>query len=197
MKVIVIGGFLGSGKTSVILQLARHLTKDAHDDKIRLAIIENEIGEIGVDDQTLQEFGNYTVENMFSGCVCCTLTGNLLESVRKLRDKVNPEYIILEPTGVADSENLANYISGFLDIPSSISCIVDAQRWERVNRAMSLLVSRQISASSVVLINKIDMVDDTALESIKADILEYNPTTTIHPIVATQEIDSSILESLY
>jgi hypothetical protein len=83
LETIIVGGFLGSGKTSVVLQLAKYLTGGGTDRKVKLVIIENEIGETGIDDKVLSGAG-YEVQSLFSGCVCCTLTGELVSSFRKI-----------------------------------------------------------------------------------------------------------------
>lgn len=82
MKILILGGFLGSGKTSVLQQLAEYLVsreKEYHSE-IKVAIVENEIGAIGIDDKVLKKAG-FIVNNLFSGCACCSLTGELVASI--------------------------------------------------------------------------------------------------------------------
>ena len=98
MNFLVVGGFLGSGKTSFILRLAHDMIDDLGIEKI--VILENEIGEIGVDDQVLRGAG-YEVKGMCSGCVCCTMAGELPMNVRTIQRDLNPDWIIMEATGVA------------------------------------------------------------------------------------------------
>ena len=108
MQIIILGGFLGSGKTSVLLQLAKRLTAQTPGKENRIAIIENEIGDIGVDDQTLGGSGGYDVQSLFSGCVCCTLTGELLTSIQKL-GRYLYRYGCLSLPGVADPVTSREY----------------------------------------------------------------------------------------
>ncbi len=68
MKLIVVAGFLGSGKTSLLLEIARHLVDDGR----TVAVIENEIGEVGIDGRLIAEQG-LVVRELFGGCICCTL----------------------------------------------------------------------------------------------------------------------------
>jgi G3E family GTPase len=96
LKLLLISGFLGSGKTTLLLQIARRLAAASQ----KVAIIENEVGEIGIDGQYLRREG-LEVQEMFGGCVCCTLAVDLVTTLRKLEESVQPDRVILEATGVA------------------------------------------------------------------------------------------------
>ena len=98
MKILLVGGFLGSGKTSFILKLAHHMIEDLG--IANIVILENEIGEISVDDKVLKGSG-YQVKGLFAGCVCCTLAGELPSTVRQIERDIHPDWIIMEATGVA------------------------------------------------------------------------------------------------
>ena len=88
MKFLIVGGFLGSGKTSFILNLAKYMVNVRGIQKV--AILENEIGEVGVDDKVLRGSG-YQVKGMFSGCVCCTMAGELPINVRMIQHDYDPQ----------------------------------------------------------------------------------------------------------
>ena len=103
-KLLIIGGFLGSGKTSVILQLAKHLVGPTSDSHAKVVILENEIGTVSIDDKTLSNTG-LNVEPMFSGCVCCTMAGELVVNVGSIITRLAPDWIILETTGMAYPNN--------------------------------------------------------------------------------------------
>ena len=79
MKLLCIAGFLGSGKTTVLLELARTMTQSG----LQLAIVENEIGDVGVDGGYVREAG-LPVQELFGGCICCTLQTGLVETLRAL-----------------------------------------------------------------------------------------------------------------
>ena len=98
MNFLVIGGFLGSGKTSFLLQLARYMVEKRGIKKV--VLLENEVGEVGVDDKVLKGAG-YQVKNMFAGCVCCTLSGSLPLTIKEIQAQLNPDLIIMETTGMA------------------------------------------------------------------------------------------------
>ena len=88
MKTIILGGFLGSGKTSFILKLAHHMIEDLGIKNI--VIIENEIGEISVDGGFMQDTG-VTVNELISGCICCSLAGDFKRAMRQVVDTYHPE----------------------------------------------------------------------------------------------------------
>ena len=94
MKIIILGGFLGSGKTTVLMQFGKYLirragTEDKTSTDTPVVILENEISEAGVDNQLLSS-ANFTVQNIFAGCICCTSTASLCESVKQIENTWNP-----------------------------------------------------------------------------------------------------------
>ncbi len=196
MKVIILGGFLGSGKTSVLLQLAKHIVGDQPVDAAKVVILENEIGEISVDDSLLKNNG-YAVTNMFSGCVCCTMSGELILNLHKIRDDFSPELVIMEATGVAFPDNIRTTINQSLpELEVSVTCITDAKRWLRLLRPMELLLEGQLEAADIILINKIDLVDSPTLAAVEASIRTFNSRAEFFKISAAQAIDPIILGTI-
>ena len=98
MKVIILGGFLGSGKTTVLLQMAP-LIREISKKEMALAVIENEIGEVSVDSRLRQ---GYEVRELFSGCICCTLTSDLGSALREIGWEYDPEYVLVEGVSASD-----------------------------------------------------------------------------------------------
>ena len=100
MKILLISGFLGAGKTTFIKELIKHTDKE-------VAIFENELAESGVDrNRLLSEEANINVWEMTEGCVCCEAKGDFRASVLTIANSVDPEYLIIEPTGVAMPANI-------------------------------------------------------------------------------------------
>ncbi len=102
MNLIIVGGFLGSGKTSLILSLAHFLVTNEDSAKTNLVIIENEVGEIGIDDKVLKSDG-FSVKELFSGCVCCQLTSDLVTSLNDIQENINPKWITAIMSIVGDA----------------------------------------------------------------------------------------------
>jgi len=96
IPVAVVSGFLGSGKTTLV----RHLLADAQRSGRRAAVVSNEFGELGIDGALLSRAGDDYVE-LSGGCVCCRLSDELVETLQMLRERANPDLVIVETSGVA------------------------------------------------------------------------------------------------
>lgn len=193
MKFLIVGGFLGSGKTSFLIHLAKHLVNVRGIKNV--AILENEIGQVGIDDKILQGAG-YEVKGLFAGCVCCTMAGELLVNVRMLERDLNPEWIIMEATGVAMPSNIAESLKSKLDIDAQIVCLADVKRWPKLIRAMAPVVAMQLQGAHTVLVNKIDLVDGEAVEKAKGSIQSLNETARIETCSALEAMDPAILDRI-
>ena len=96
MEVFLVSGFLGSGKTTLI----RHLLTSRIKDLGKIALIVNEVGEIGVDG-TLLSGQNVDMVEITSGCICCTMKNDFSKAVQEIRERIKPDFLIVEATGVA------------------------------------------------------------------------------------------------
>ena len=178
MDIIIIAGFLGSGKTTLLLRIARSLVEDSGRN---VAIIENEVGKVGVDDQTLAAEG-LTVKTLFSGCVCCSLRVDLVQTLLELERTVKPDVVIIEPSGVAAPHHLVDALIGYGgDIGRKlVVTLIDAVRARIIlNRPPLPIVENGIAAAGLILVNKIDGVAPEQLKTIEARIKEFRPDATI------------------
>ena len=192
MKVIILGGFLGSGKTTALMQLARYLA-GASDPKreYKVVILENEVGEVGIDDQFLRG-GGFTVNNLFAGCACCTVSGELITSVKRIADEMDPEWLIVETTGIAYPGLMRDNLKGALNLESRVCVLADAQRWKRLLVPLENLIRGQIECADAVIINKIDLSTEESLQSIERDILGFGKNVPIVRISALDEIQQEV-----
>ena len=198
-KLLIIGGFLGSGKTSVILQLAKYLVGDKPASQSQVIILENEIGSISIDDRTLSNTG-CNVETMFSGCVCCTMAGELVMNVHALLSRYSPEWIILETTGMAYPNNVKKTLEESVpEISCSIACLADAKRWQRMQHVEQLaeFSREQLEGASAVLVNKSDLVTEDILQAVDASIRNYNTEAPIFHISAVNGIPEQIWNQVF
>lgn len=197
MKILILGGFLGSGKTSVLRQLAEHLVglEKEYRSRIKVAIVENEIGSIGIDDKVLKQAG-FNVHNLFSGCACCSLTGELVASIKKIQLELDPQWLIIEATGVAYPGGIRKAILEGIGLDASIVIIADAKRWQRLVNAMESLVSGQLEDTSIVLLNKMDLINSVEFKQVEQSILNYNQTAEVFPISAKAIIPEDILKKI-
>ena len=196
MNVLILSGFLGSGKTSALLPLAKYIveTSDSASEN-KVMILENEVGEIGIDDAFLRG-GGFKVDTLFSGCACCTVSGELVSSVDRIKKEFDPDWLVLETTGVAYPKKIQETLKTVCGLDARIAVLVDAARWKRLLIPMNGLLSGQIIGADTVLVNKIDLVDATALDAVDADIRGFEPKANIVHISALAPVAPEIWDSV-
>ena len=194
MKIVILGGFLGAGKTTVLMQFARYLV-DVSKEENPVIILENEISEAGVDNQLLSR-ANFTVENIFAGCICCSSTAALETSVHEIEQRYHPEWLLIEATGMAFPDAIRATLrkAGYTD--ASILALADAKRWYRVVRAMEQFVISQLKDADVILLNKIDLIDEDTLADVKKKAEAYNPDARLEAISAVQPQGDAFWQSI-
>lgn len=158
MEIILFGGFLGSGKTTVINRLLRGMVADG----LTAAVVENEIGQVGIDDALVSP-GGIQVTPLFGGCVCCQISGDLLSAVHQIQDQVNPDWLVVEMTGLALMDGIRGVFAryGRAGLCLHTVSVVDMARWSRLIRAMEPMVTRQLQGADLVLVNKTDVTPAT------------------------------------
>lgn len=189
-KLLIMGGFLGSGKTSVILEMAKSMAKDADGNHPKVVVLENEIGEISIDDKTLENAG-FNVETLFSGCVCCTMSGELITNLHIVIERFSPEWIILETTGMAYPGKVKHTLEDAMpDLDCFICCLADAKRWPRMQKVPQLkeFSRQQLEEARFILINKSDLVKEEALMELDNSIRTINQRASIYHVSAKNGI---------
>ena len=182
MNLLCIAGFLGSGKTTVLLEIARAMVADG----LRLAVVENEIGEVGIDGEYVRRNG-LPVQELFGGCICCTLQARLVDTLRKVEKQYDPHWVIVEPTGLAAPGDFLGPVGERLrEIGvTRVLTLVDAVRWEMLVTVVEPLITAQVNAADVVAINKIDEVTGDALAAVREDVLRLVNDTPVMAVSAT------------
>jgi G3E family GTPase len=197
----VLGGFLGSGKTTVLLSLAKHITNrfpaTGSGSGPAIAIIENEIGDVGIDNLIL-ESAAYRVTSLFSGCVCCALAGDLTRCVNDLAEKYRPLYIAIEATGLAYPDSIIDTIRKYSPLCEQIISVVlvDAERWDETMETLDLLLTRQLNDANVILLNKTDRVSGETKDRILRELASLNPNARIFAVSARKDSLSAIWEAI-
>lgn len=191
-NVLILSGFLGSGKTTILLQLVSHLRAKYGED-YTIAIIENEIGSASVDSGIIADAG-YSVTEMLSGCICCTLVGELIPSLDKLSQELNPNLVILEATGMATPDTMRDMIVKHSSYACRIVVLVDASRWLKVLRAVGTILERQTQAADIICINKCDLADAEQLAEVERTVREFNAAAPLVFTSACAPIDGDDLD---
>ncbi len=172
MKLLILGGFLGTGKTSVLMPIARKIVEaEGGADKTRVAIIENEIGQVGID-TAFTEGEGFTTTELFNGCVCCTLAASLMDSLCQLEKDINPDWVILETTGLARPHDIAETVKRYYDEQmTTVVCItVDVNRWSKIKRIAGELLTEQVQNADYVFINKVDLADKETVAAVRSEV---------------------------
>ena len=185
IPVLVVSGFLGAGKTTLV----RHLLHDAQRTGVRVAVVSNEFGALGIDKALLGE-GEEAYVELEGGCVCCQLSDTLLDTLQMLWERVRPDRIIVETSGVAlpfDTQlNLwREPVSAWVDDDMAVVVVNAEQLME--GRDLEGTFEDQVSSANLLLLNKIDLIPPEALGRVEAMLHALAPDT---PLV--QSIQGSI-----
>ena len=179
IPVTVITGYLGSGKTTLL----NHILKGQHGRKV--AVIVNEFGEVGIDGQLIEQDDDEQLIEFNNGCLCCTVRGDLIETISKLRERAGElDAILIETTGIADPAPVAStfFVSDEVRSGTRLDAfvtVVDAINLEK-NLEQSIEAQEQVAFADIVLINKIDLASDEAVARIERKVRSLNPLAKIH-----------------
>lgn len=177
IKVDIISGFLGAGKTTFIKELVSKAFKDE-----KIVLIENEFGEIGIDSRFMQNCG-IEVTEMNSGCICCTLVGDFARALKQVADKFHPDRIIIEPSGVGKLSDVARAVEDMkheaeLKVDSRIA-VVDGKKAHMYMKNFGEFYNDQIENASVIVISRTQMMDEKSLRQCVELLREKNERAAI------------------
>lgn len=171
-KLDIYGGLLGAGKTTLI----KKMLKTAYQG-FRVAIIENEIGKINLDSQ---EFTDIQVRTLTSGCVCCTLKGDMVAAIKQLLDTVEPDYVIVEATGVADLQTIKEICLRLKEIHLN-RCImlVNAKKITALLKVVGNFYYEQLLQADTIYLNFTENLTKEKTQKVKEIIYNINAKATI------------------
>jgi G3E family GTPase len=177
VKVDIISGFLGAGKTTLIKKL---ILEEYTNEKV--VVIENEFGKVNIDGEVLKNSG-IIVQEITAGCICCSHEGDLIESIEEVVEKFNPDRIIVEPTGVARlSEVLASCRDSKYSELIEVNCVITVVDVKRFRLSVSYskeFIDNQIKATKSILFSKTTGVKDEAVQEVIDYIRKINPHANI------------------
>ena len=176
MKVLVISGFLGAGKTTFLKELARRTRRDC-------AVMENEYGEVSVDGDVLREDAEkLNIWELTEGCICCTRKSDFAASVLTIAGTVDPQYLIVEPTGVGMLSKVLESIQKIryekIQILSPVT-ILDGHSFDRYRREFPEILTDQIRHAGTVVLSKMEGADDEDRAKLSDKIRKINPSAQL------------------
>lgn len=199
MKILVISGFLGAGKTTFIKALAKHTGRS-------FAILENEYGSVGIDGDTLKKempAENANIWEMAEGCICCSMKGDFAASVLTIANTVDPDYLVIEPTGVAALSQLIQNLQQIeyerITLLAPVT-VVDGHSYRRYIKEYTELYRNQIASAHTVVVSKMERADAKEKAYLKAELEAINPDGKIlteHYSSLSREEWISLLEHSY
>jgi G3E family GTPase len=180
MKIAQIAGFLGAGKTTFLIEVAKELVGRGH----RIAIIVNDVGDINVDAKFIESYG-LKAKEISGGCICCQIAGSFASTVATLYNTFKPDIIIVEPSGVAIPWGLkraAEYSEE--EMPAKIEhspvvTLVDSVRIDELLTSVRRLVETQVREADVVFINKVDASTPEKIRRSEDFVRQVNPRAKI------------------
>lgn len=176
-EITIISGFLGAGKTTLIKKLLEEAFQGE-----KIVLIENEFGEIGIDGGFLKDAG-IQVNEMNSGCICCSLVGDFGTALKEVLDTYAPDRILIEPSGVgklSDVVKAVENVAGSMDvhIDSSI-VVVDGKKCKMYMKNFGEFFNNQVEHAGTIVISRTQSMTDEKLEECAALLREHNAHATM------------------
>ena len=169
MKILLVSGFLGAGKTTFIKEMAKNIN-------LEFVVLENEYADIGVDGDFLDE-KNLNVWEMSEGCICCSMKGDFKSSIKKIYSEINPEYLIIEPTGVgmlsSIVENIREIDNNDIEILNPLT-LIDVTSFNEYLETFNNFFIDNLKNTGKVILTKLENYNPFDIENIKDQILKIN-----------------------
>ena len=169
MKILLVSGFLGAGKTTFIKELAKNIN-------LEFVVLENEYADIGVDKDFLDE-KNLNVWEMSEGCICCSMKGDFKSSIKRIYSEINPEYLVVEPTGIgmlsSIIENIREINNNDIEILSPLT-LIDITSFNEYLETFNNFFIDNLKNTGKVMLTKLENSNHFEIENIKNEILRIN-----------------------
>ena len=176
-KIDIFSGFLGAGKTTLI----KKLIKEAFAGE-QIVLIENEFGEIGIDGGFMREAG-IQVNELNSGCICCSLVGDFREALKKVVETYHPDRILIEPSGVGKLSDVTRAVEGVgAELPvglNSFVTVADVNKVKMYMKNFGEFYDDQVSHASCIILSRTATAGEVKIATSVALLAEKNPTATI------------------
>jgi G3E family GTPase len=176
MRLVQVAGWLGSGKTTLIIALSKGLSRKG----VKVAILVNEIGAIPVDGRVIQDYG-LTVKDIGGGCICCQMAGSMMKTLKLLGEGPNPDIVIIEPTGIAVPHAVKEIVqsaaasTGITLGPTIV--LFDTTRAAKLlgYETLQRVITTQLKDADIIALSKSDAITDEAFAKAEEAVSVINP----------------------
>lgn len=195
IKVDIITGFLGAGKTTLIKLVADTLYRNGE----KIVIIENEFGEIGIDGAALAIEGLNVLE-ITSGCLCCSVKGDFIDALKKIENEIKPDRILIEPSGIFVPGDIFDIfkdpeIGEKMQI-NSVTTIIDCLHYLKQRVKYRFFFENQIKHAQSVVMSKTETVSDETMTLIRMEVLKINPSLPLFTKPWSYMTDEEVIQIL-
>ncbi len=176
MKLFQVAGYLGSGKTTLIVSLAKALSSEGR----KVAILVNDLSGIPVDGDVISEYG-LEVKEIGGGCICCQVSGSMKRTLELLSKNMDPDIVVIEPTGIAVPSSIKDAIKYYADKmnlsfgPTIVLFDVSRAKKLLTYETLKRLVNTQLSDADIIALSKVDLVGEHELGEISDEVKKINP----------------------
>lgn len=194
MHLLLFTGFLGSGKTSVIIPLAKAAAAAGR----KVAILVNEIGEIGIDNQLMRQLG-LNMWELVAGCICCTLSADLVSTLKQVEAEYAPELVVVEASGAADPSRILELLPHYRGRPLAgvrTVTMIDPLRLEMLLEVLTPLITSQIACADIIIISKADMAAPAVIAYSIDTARAINPRARIITPATAKAADAELLRTV-
>ncbi|MEO6906465.1 MAG: GTP-binding protein [Abditibacteriaceae bacterium] len=193
LPVILISGFLGAGKTTLV----RHLLTSAKEQSIKVALVVNEFGDVDVDSYLLENYGAEFIASIAGGCACCGGQDDLMETLEEISTRPQnerPDVVLIEASGAADPLALIDVITSPSLLTSvrlaAMVAVADSTRLDDLHGVMGPILQSQLQLAEPIILNKLDLLSGDPQPAI-ASIKSFHPDAQILP-ASQGKIDAQV-----
>ena len=170
LKIDIISGFLGAGKTTFIKRLL-----DTHLKDEKVVLIENEYGEVSVDTDILNDT-KIEIKELSQGCICCSLVGDFSKALGEIINKYQPDRVLVEPSGVGKLSDIIKAIASanLSDAINSLVCMVDAKKAKMYDKNFGEFFIDQIENAQTVILSRTDVAKEETVAQAVEIVRKHN-----------------------
>ncbi|GAB4245664.1 MAG: hypothetical protein Kow00129_05670 [Thermoleophilia bacterium] len=185
MQLLLFSGFLGSGKTTLIMALARRMAGRG----LTTCFVINEVGEIGIDGKILGD-GGLDVYEITSGCICCQIGVDLVTTLEDISSRYDPDVVVVEASGVATPDGVLSNLVYYRGEPfesTRVVTVVDPTRLDALMRVVEPLTRAQISSADYLVVTKVDQAEAPELSDARQTLESLAPGTAVFEVRTDDE----------